>query len=191
MCKSNHRLTCISDFWLGKEAVLPQPQSIPMLPFEHSLSPPTPSPTTTWSPTTRHRTTSTSISSTSKVSSSHLPIFQYDFLLSFRWEEGGEHFDDYYGIAVASQSYTHRTTRIRNLQHPKVTLYVLYGSTLCTPSRPHHLRPSAPTRTNRRLFSSLLTSFFPFPLFLSLSFPSCFLVPLQLHVLLSFCRLTL
>ena len=157
MCKSNHRLTCISDFWLGKEAVLPQPQSIPMLSVEHSLSPPTPSPTTTWSPTTRHRSSSTSLSSTSKVSFSHSPIFQYDFLLSFRWEEGGEHFDDYYGIAGASQLQTHRTTQVHNPQHPKVTLYVLSGSALCTPSRTHHLRPFAPTRANRRLFSSLLT----------------------------------
>ena len=155
--ESNHHLTCISDFWLEREAVLPQPQSIPMLLVQHSLPPPFPPRTIRWSPSTRHRPTSTSLSSTSKVSFSCLPIFQYDFLLSFRWEEGGEHFDDYYGIAGASQLQTHRTTQVHNPQHPKVTLYVLSGSALCTPSRTHHLRPFAPTRANRRLFSSLLT----------------------------------
>ena len=55
--------------------MLRQRQRNPMLSIEHSLSPPTPSLTTTSSQTTYHRSNSTSLSSASTVSFSCLQIF--------------------------------------------------------------------------------------------------------------------
>ena len=72
---SNHHVICISDFSEGGALVLRQRQRNPMLSIEHSLSPPTPSLTTTSSQTTYHRSNSTSLSSASTVSFSCLQIF--------------------------------------------------------------------------------------------------------------------
>ena len=119
--------------------------------------------------------TSTSLSSTSTVICSCLPTFQYFkptpccMSLPFWCEEEDEYFGDFWGIAIASRLHLHYITRIHSPQHPRITLHIQSLSDLSSPSRLHRLRSPTRTTTCRPLFSSFLSWFFPFLLFLLIS----------------------
>ena len=143
---SYHQVTCISDFWEGGLAVLPKTQSNPMLSVEHSLSPPKPSPTTTWSLTTHQRSISTSLS-----------IFQYEFnsnlhVAFFQMERRRRIFRRLLRNCCLSPIALLSYNSVNCPQHPRFTLHVYPCFVLLYCKQ---TSPPAPSNTHQDISSTM------------------------------------
>ena len=86
----------------------------------------------------RRRKSPTPFSSTTTVSCSRLPTFQFlkptqrCMLISLRWEEGGDYLGACCGLVCAFRLHAYQITLIHSPQHPRITLHVPCGSALST-----------------------------------------------------------